>query len=94
MAGRIRKVEMTGLGCFLQALGLLFFLGFPIGMGPVIIGVGFFILGSAKATYWTCGDCGNRLTDEDASLCSVCGETIKYERGFRNWWKNAVNWWQ
>lgn len=69
VAKRKRKSEMAGVGCLIQGigLGLLFF--FPYG---TLIGVVLLIYGSTKSIYLVCSNCGNRLTDKNVKICSVC----------------------
>ena len=68
-AKRKRKSEMAGVGCLIQAIGLVLLFFFPIG---TFIGVILLIYGSMKSVYWVCSNCGNRLADKNVKMCPTC----------------------
>ena len=72
-ARRLRKQEFAGIGCVLEAIGLLLLFLFPIG---TVIGVVLLVYGSQKASFWVCDNCHNRLTDKEVRICPVCKATL------------------
>jgi rubrerythrin len=68
-AKRKRKTEMAGVGCLIQAIGLVALFFFPIG---TFIGIILLIYGSMKSTYLVCSNCGNRLSDKNVKMCPTC----------------------
>ncbi len=68
-AKRKRKTEMAGVGCLIQTIGFVSLFFFPIG---TFLGVILLIYGSMKSTYFTCSNCGNRLSDKNVKICSTC----------------------
>ena len=90
-AERERVSSFVGVGCLLQAVGLLapFFLyaifaavaGLAAGAigavaGLVLLPV-LFVVGSRKASSWRCGNCKNPLASKDVRLCPVCHATLR-----------------
>ena len=81
MAKPIRKSDFAGVGCALQALGLLmpFILGALLGpFGPagfvigIVAGLVLLLVGSRKSIKWVCSACGNRLEGRKVKICPVC----------------------
>lgn len=72
-ANRKRKSEMAGICCLIQVLGLILLFFFPLG---TILGISLLIYGSIKSVYWICSNCGNKLTDKNVTICSVCKARI------------------
>lgn len=77
-AKRIKKSEFAGVGCLIQGLGLLAPLLLPaiLGIPGLLIGlllmVVLFLVGSAKASKWLCGNCRNPLPSKEVTICSAC----------------------
>ena len=83
MAMRVKKTEMAGKGCLVQALGiilalLLMSLGgvFGVALG-LFVGVVLLLWGSRLAIAWKCGACLNPLADRTVLICPVCKATLE-----------------
>lgn len=73
-ATKVKRTEFAGAGCLLQGLGLvLSFFWFPVGL---VVGVGLFVFGSLRSSYWACGHCRNRLSDREVRICPACHATL------------------
>ena len=73
-ARRKRKNEFAGIGCVLQAFGLVALFFFPIG---TVLGLVLLVYGSMKSQYYACGGCGNRLADKDVTMCPTCHARVE-----------------
>jgi hypothetical protein len=78
LAERERVSSVAGVGCLIQAVGLLalFVLpylfdgpGFIAGVGVAIV---LFLLGSSKSFSWRCGNCRNPVASKHVRICPVC----------------------
>ncbi|MBN1460607.1 MAG: hypothetical protein JXA57_13820 [Armatimonadetes bacterium] len=82
MAKRIKQSEFVGIGCVIQALGILCpFVGGAVAgpIGVVLglgVGVGLFIYGGRRAVKWKCSVCKNPLPAKDVMVCPVCKATF------------------
>lgn len=82
LASRERVNEFAGVGCLLQALGLVA----PVAMGTVwgvpgaVVGVLllllFWQLGTQRATAWRCSRCRNPLAGTAVRQCPSCGAAL------------------
>jgi hypothetical protein len=79
MAKIKRRTSMGGVGCLLQGLGLVSFVGavmtIPTVIGPIVFGVlGVWLLfyGSAKSQWLECSDCGSKVRSKRLRLCPDC----------------------
>jgi hypothetical protein len=71
---RVGSVTGEGGGCFIQLLGLVLLIFFPIG---TIIGIGLLISGGILArSNVVCSSCGNKIT-RTSKKCPVCGKDFK-----------------
>lgn len=82
MAKRVRVTSFAGRGALVQGVGLLvpLILGLTFGWVGTLLGlivaVVLFFKGSAMATFWRCGTCGNPLHDKQVRMCPVCRDSI------------------
>ena len=78
-----RKSELAGEGCLLQGVGLVVIpAGFLFGWGAGLIvtvplGIVLLLIGSRKASYPICSNCGMKLTGADVNMCPACKATFK-----------------
>ena len=82
MATIKKKNETLGMGCIVQAIGLLFLVGgFFLGIPGIIIGVliclALFIMGRRLATKYICSNCSNKIENKDVKICPVCNENLE-----------------
>jgi hypothetical protein len=83
IAEREKNFDITGVGCLLQALGLLAPIILSIPLGFIGGGIGMALLpilllvGTSKSTKWICGSCKNPLASKEMSLCDTCGAHLK-----------------
>lgn len=70
----IRKSEFAGLGAGIQALGLLCFLAFPIGIIPGLL---LLIIGGRLALTYRCSNCRNKV-EKQSRLCPHCKKKLQY----------------
>lgn len=82
-ARREKVGHVAGIGCLIQAAGLLAPFGFYVvaGSGGAAVGlivlVVLFFVGSAKAVSWRCGSCKNPLSAKAVKICPVCHASLK-----------------
>jgi len=72
-----KKSEVAGIGCVVQAIGLLFpFVGALGGEVGVVVGVvvmlAFLVYGSHLSAKWVCGNCKNPVAGRDVRVCPTC----------------------
>lgn len=83
MARRVRVTSFAGRGALVQGVGLLVpvILGSIFGWMGTLLGaiaaVVLFVKGSAMATSWRCGACGNPLHDKRVRMCPVCKDAVE-----------------
>jgi len=75
-ARRIKKTEMAGKGCLIQAVGLAIIGGGFVFWPLFIPGVVLLIYGSAASVRYVCSACGNRLEEKGATMCPTCHATL------------------
>ena len=77
-----RKSSFAGVGCLIQGLGLVvipvgfFFFGFGL-IVTIPLGIVLLIIGSIKASYPVCSNCGTKLTGTNISTCPACNATFE-----------------
>jgi len=73
-----KKSEIVGIGCLVQAIGLLMpFVGYQLaGQVGVILGcliaLGFLMVGSRMALKWVCPECLNPVASKSVKICPAC----------------------
>lgn len=73
-----KKGEIVGVGCLVQAIGLLMpFIGYELAgvIGAFLgclIALGFLLVGSRMALKWVCPECRNPVASSAVKVCSVC----------------------
>ena len=82
-ARRKKNFDISGVGCLIQALGLLapIVIGTLLGFIGATIGAALFIvmffIGAAKHTKWICSNCENPIDSEASAVCSTCGAHLE-----------------
>ncbi len=73
----VKKHEIAGAGCLLQAVGLAVFFFFPIG---TFLGMVLLVYGGIRSRFLICGRCGIRLSGKTLKLCTSCGAEFPSEQ--------------
>jgi len=63
------KFEFIGLGCAIQAIGVILLFWFPFG---TLLGLLLLVIGSRMARKWICSECKNPLASKSVTLCPAC----------------------
>ncbi len=78
-----KRSEFVGIGCLIQATGIILaimavgvFGDFGLIPGFILFAV-CLVAGSLKAKQWTCGACGNPLANKDVKICPVCRQFLR-----------------
>lgn len=89
-----RKSDVAGTGCAIQGLALLMpiigavvagtvipLVGAPAGFGVgLVVGIVLFIVGSSKATFYACRNCGHKVDPPKLKRCPGCRVPV-----YRSW---------
>ena len=62
------KYEFAGVGALVQAIGVVAFFFYPVG---IIAGIALLLIGSAMSKKIGCSECGNRV-DKESLMCPHC----------------------
>ncbi len=73
MAKKKKKSEFLGVGCLIEAVGLVLLFLFPIG---TIIGVILLVVGSRYSYKYVCSECGNKV-EKTSKICPHCN--VKFD---------------
>lgn len=83
VAERERTSQFAGVGCLVQAAGIVapFVLGALFGVVGAVIGVGIlvilFFVGSSMAKPWRCGNCKNLIASKSVRICPACKAELR-----------------
>jgi rRNA maturation endonuclease Nob1 len=84
MAKIEKKSETIGAGCLLQFLGLVALAGglFTVVtiVGPLVlrpVGLWLIYMGSKKASWYQCSECGGKVSSKKIRTCPHCGTAFK-----------------